>query len=220
MNIKKLLVGAMATIFTLTLTACGKSENPSSQVSSDIDQQGGASSDVVAENSKLANCLPFALEFGDSYEEFANKLKKAGLSDTEIPQLEKAQNNDGYVALPQFYFSAGNTDDYLGYTAVGSDALNLPLLMRFAFSFNQNKELYEWYWFGGDIELDGEARVEYVLNCMLDTYNDLFGFEGSYTETDDKIVCTWETDTIIAELSLSNNILVIVFHSNKYDLNH
>lgn len=220
MKTKRILALTVCLVTTLAITACGKSEGSESesQVSSGSNQLNV--SNAEAENSKLDNCLPFGLKFGDPYEKFANKLKEAGLSDAEIPQLEKAQNNNRYVGLPQLYFISVNADDYLGYTTVGSDVLKLPATMRFAFSFNQDKELYEWYWFGGNLELNDEAQVEYVLNCQIDTYNDAFGFEGSYSETNDEIVCIWETDTIGAELSLRNNILVLVFHSIEHDLNH
>lgn len=176
-------------------------------------------SNVEAENSKLDNCLPFGLKFGDSFDIFINKLKAAGLTDNELPQLENAQNNDGYVAKPALTFISSHADGYLGYTVIGSDPLSIPFSSMFAFSFNQNKELYEWYWFCGDLDSDMESSVEYVLNCMLNTYNGVFGFEGSYSETNDEIDCIWETDTIAAELSLRGN-LALVFHSIEHDLNH
>ena len=211
-------------IIALTIPACESSENqkPDTQITSEITTNliQSSVSDTGHTSSKLDNVLPFGLKFGDSYEEFADKLKKAGLSDAEIPQLEEAQNNNGYVALPQFYFLGVKADDYLGYTVVGSDISKSPATMRFAFSFNQNKELYEWYWFGGDLELNEEAQVEYALNCQLEAYNDVFGFDGSYSEENDEIVCRWETNTITAELSLSNNTLSLIFHSIEHDLNH
>lgn len=224
MRTKHILAFTACLITALAITARGNSEDPGSEtdyVSTQLNV-----SNEEAENSELDNLLPFGLKFGDSFDVFTNKLKAAGLTDSDLPDLEKAQSNDGYLAKPAFIFISIDADDYLGYTVFGSDTLAsaLPISSMFGFSFNQNKELYEWDWFCGDLDYDIESNIEYALNCMIDTYNDLFGFDGTYNDEnrDDNNECFgyWETDTLRATLGISNRMLAISFHNIEHDLNH
>lgn len=191
----------MCLVMVLALTACGKSEKTG--------------------NSKLDNCLPFGLKFGDSYDDFSKKVKSAAPDET-VPQLINANNNNGYVVDSQIYVRSTIIPSYLGYT-VGSDSYTLPsfIIGSFAFSFNQNKKLYEWYWFNGDLSRDSEADVEEALNCMLETYNDMFGFDGSTAANEDEgVYAVWNTNEGRATLQIfGEKTLVLVLHSSEYDLN-
>ena len=81
---------------------------------------------------KKENWMPYELQFGMTYEE-AKELFK------DMPELEKASSNDGYLTKN---YSLGE-EEINGYF----DFLKPASFPTYAFSFNENKELYEFYAF-------------------------------------------------------------------------
>ncbi len=158
---------------------------------------------------KEINALPYELEFGQSHEKFA-EIMEPHIGTTE---LKEANANDGYVSghMP-YLFSDGiealeiETDD--------SDLM--ALYGTFNFSFNQDKELYEFYWFN---TVESEAVAEKLLNLIIDQYVSRFGIE-KMEEQDDQFL--WKNDdyTVAVIYYESDDLLILIVHCNAFDLNH
>lgn len=158
--------------------------------------------------------LPFNLQFGQSYDEFSETIKANYFETTISP----AKANNGYVT-DHIYLTSIAAESYLDYEVFHTSSNNTledADKGSFYFSFNQDKELYEWYWFNEAVTRDAEE----VVNSMIETYNKYFGFDG---KTDDpSLPAVWETEKLAADIqkteSNGKDIIVFTVHSFEYDL--
>ena len=83
--------------------------------------------------------LPFGLQFGQSYDIFVETIES---HDLEAPALNPANSNNGYLT-DHIYLQSDEAEAYLSYEVYPAADADV---CSFSFSFNQDKELYEWYW--------------------------------------------------------------------------
>lgn len=209
MKIKKYIsiLLVFASLFTL-LTACGSKED------------GDASENDGKQNQASDNALlPYGLEFGMSYEQAQDTCEG-------FPSISKASSNEGYASDGCYDPSI---DDYCAMFGIDSDTLYEDMTNGEAvvfdpgyyFSFNADKELYEFY--SITKILDGEGTAEYVFNAYLDYFAEKLGVEADMNESETKLAGTFETETlgvsVVMEVDGSTFMVYFVIHSMEYDLN-
>ena len=156
---------------------------------------------------KKENWMPYELQFGMTYEA-AKELFK------DMPELKKASSNDGY--LTKNYFLEGEINEYF-------DFLEPAFFPSYAFSFNENKELYEFYCGNSYyfIQDDAEGSTEDLYNSFVDFYNEKTGITAKEKENFDGLEAIWETEEVnIAVCVIKEEdryIIYCVVHNNKYD---
>lgn len=196
---------------------CGSDDNATSS---------GASSGKKEE----IEWMPNGLKFGMTYDD-------AKAVHPEIPELEDAKANDGYAcsfespdndtALKYFGF-----DTYCEYFNDDASAASHRLKdhfggdLRYAYSFNQDKELYEFYVFYYCLN---EASAEHMLNGFLTYYLALTATDENEIEeieNDSELTCRWEKDGVRISIQLIEDedydgsfTLAVVLHNIEYDLN-
>ena len=139
----------------------------------------------------------------------------------EAPALEPANSNNGYVTdtLLLSNIAAESYLDYGVYIAATGDNTMENRLDGFGFSFNQDKELYEWYW----LTTPSARSTDDVIQAMIFTYNEKFGVDGAVNDGAD-VRAAWETESLAASIRLDQNSdgsdrVALIFHSFAYDLN-
>lgn len=174
-------------------TGCGKS-----------DSDDGPSSEPYAGPEHL---LPYQLTFGMTYEEFASTLVEEKRS---VPILQEAEANDGY--LTEHMYLAGQSVE-LALCDETSDA-DRSRNASLTFSFNDNKELYEMYWFNS---VSSEAEAEKLLNFLIEHYLSQFSFDEQ-EETDTYF--GWKNEDFYASFTYSeeNGLAWLTVHSFDHDL--
>lgn len=178
--------------------------------------QPGNSQPTLAENAE--NWLPFGLQFGQSYDEFAEAVTSSSL---EVPALEPAESNNGYVTEGLYLsnVAAESFLDYGVYCAATGDKTMEDQWDSFYFSFNQDQELYEWYW----MTTTSARDTDDVIEAMIATYNEKFGFDGTVNDSSD-VCAIWESERLAANIQTNTSqngtdIVTLVIHSFEYDLN-
>ena len=208
MYMKKVLAIFASCCILFALAACnGASENETLPAAD--------SETTIAEESEV--WLPFGLQFGQSYDAFAETIEAQGL---EAPALRPANSNSGYLT-EHIHLLSSEAETYLGYEVFpAADAHDIiDDTCGFGFSFNQNEELYEWYWTNDALFRDADD----VVQSMISTYNEKFGFDG--TVNDGTGICAeWMTESLAAQIVLDqdengNALVTLIFHSFEYDLN-
>lgn len=174
--------------------------------------------------------MPNGLKFGMTYD-------KAKAVHPEIPELKEATANDGYVCGGEYpdtdtvlkYFDFDTYCEYFdddasaAYHRVQYHFVDSPY---YAYSFNQNKKLYEFYVFWSCYD---EASAEHMLNGFLTYYRALTATDQNEIEeieNDSELICRWEKDgvRITIQLTEDENIdgsfyLAVILHNTEYDLN-
>lgn len=174
--------------------------------------------------------MPNGLKFGMTYD-------KAKAVHPEMPELEEATANDGYFCGSEYpdgdtvlkYFGFDTYCEYFNDDAsAASHRLKDHFVgdPRYCYSFNQDKELYEFYVI---YRCCNQASAEHMLNGFLtyylaltDTdYNDI-----EEIENDSELVCRWEKDGVRISINLFEDEdydgafdFVAVLHNTEYDLN-
>lgn len=207
-KVKRVLAFFISCSMVFALAACGGAEG-------DGTQSGGSDTALTGEGE---DWLPFGLQFGQSYDAFVETVESQGL---EAPALEPADSNNGYLTdnLSLSNIAAESYLDYGVYIAATGDNTMENRWDGFAFSFNPDKELYEWYW-----STTPSARsTDDVIQAMISTYNEKFGFDGAVNDGSD-VRAAWETESLAAnirlgQLSDGSDMVTLIFHSFAYDLN-
>lgn len=192
MKLNRFITFILSFVLILTFTACGQK-------------------DQKTEETVL---LPFGLQFGQSYDEFSETIKANYFETT----LSPAEANNGYVT-DHIYLTSIAAESFLDYEVFHTSSNNTledADMDSFYFSFNQDKELYEWYWLNEAVTRDAEE----IVNSMIETYNKYFGFDG---KTDDpSLPAVWETEKLAANIlkteSNGKDIIGFIVHSFEYDL--
>ena len=161
-------------------------------------------------SSSYENLMPYGLEFGMTYEEV-----KA--LDTNAQELEDADSNDGYVCGLHVAEQA-LIDEFYGvdFGENGDFALWFP---EYAYSFNQDKELYEYYILSS---ISSESWAESVYNSFVSYFSGIIDSEPTTTETDSELSSVFETDEIRVGISLTSDsdgfMFTLVLHDYTHDL--
>lgn len=204
---KKVIALILALCLCLSLAACGegKGDDPSTK---------------PTESEQTSSVkLPHGLSFGMSYAD-------AKAAYALLPEITPAQANDGY-------FGSGSSLDFssidtvFGLSAETCDLLHSPYQ---GFSFNEDKELYEYYLLltpqpayitnSGKSE---EAVAEIAVNELYVTLNNACGKADSESETDSAITMKWDSDSTTVELSLTEDEngkfqISLILHDKTHEL--
>lgn len=174
--------------------------------------------------------MPNRLKFGMTYD-------KAKAVHPEIPELKFATANDGYFCGGEYpdgdtvlkYFSF---DTYCEYFNDDKSAASHRVKGHYAqtpqycYSFNQNKELYEFY---VNYWCYNETSAEHLLNGFLTYYLALTGTDENEIEKVEnypELKCRWEKDGVRISILLyepkrydGQFSLQVLLHNTEYDLN-
>lgn len=188
---KKLLALVLALAsITALMCACNKKEENSTE---------------TTEAEEKIVWMPFDLEFGMSYDE-------AKEVNADMPDLKDADANDGYFCGTQKGDST--VCDLVGLTET-------PILApQLSYSFNENKELYEYYFI---VTYYDEGDAENAFNDCIDYYTELLGADPTETvEDDDMLGARWDND-IQVDIMLQVNdydgfYLFVILHDTAHEL--
>lgn len=219
---KKVLSVVLCVCMLLSFAACTNEQKPQ---------------ETTAPEAPKEIWLPYGLEFGMSYDEFCAKLEAAGVT---APSLRPATANDGYVAglidveptdqTFWSFFASDEINQLVNYATMldnqqmdqllEHDKYGVALSFSVAFpsigfSFNQDRELYEFY-----LMLDTDPQSEFgqaYLNALQDVYNKKFNVSNTASswETDEMGVSVKSYDTDFEQIK---NIS-LVLQDKSHDLN-
>ncbi len=167
---KKLIALILVLVLSLSLAACGGGETAT----------------------KDDELLPFGLRFGMTYDEVKEVCEA-------LPELTPATANDGYITgtvefetedIEAYLADVFKADSEMLYGNIEDGAADTP---AYAFSYNENKELYELYLF---MSFMGESKSEYFFNHFCDFFDERLGTEAEINETDSRLTANYETETL------------------------
>ena len=195
MKLKKLLGFLLAmTMIVALLSACGSKESKSP---------------------KADSMLPYGLKFGMSYEKAQSTCKG-------FPSISNASVNEGYFSdrfdpnVEDYYIMFGIDEDTLYNDGV------LVLDPAYYFSFNTDKELYEFY--AVTKIYDGEANAEYLFNAYVQYYSEKTDVEPDIRESDTRLMARFETEeayvSVMLEVDDTDFLVSFCVHNYEYDLNN
>lgn len=215
MKFKKLL--CLVLVFTLVLTllaACGEDTNKETADSQASIQNEAAGSTLNQDNA----LLPCGLTFGMSY-------SQAQATCENFPAISDASSNDGYFSDPldpsydEYDNMHGIDNDRLYEEMYNGDAVVLS--PNYFFSFNEYKQLYEFYVISQIF--DGEATAEYLFNTYVDYLIEHLGEMPHRRETSTSLSATFETDSLGASVNMevdgTTYTVYYVIHNKHFDLN-
>lgn len=171
--------------------------------------------------------MPYDLQFGMTYDAFAEQLSSCGI---EAPELEAADTNASYV-LESAIFPAlqdSSTWGFLNSTTMKklaeeeieiseelweADFAYAVSMPAFYFSFNQNKQLYEFCCIWGCMTDDLPSAV---IPEIINNYNTKLGVDGKTSA----YFGEWNTNAhkVSIEYSASDEMMLLVHHCIEYDL--
>lgn len=204
---KKVIALILALCLCLSLAACGDGKGDDDSTKPTEPEQTAAV--------KLPHGLSFGMSHGDAKAAYAL-----------LPTIAPADANDGY-------FGSGSSLDFRSIdTVFGLSAETCGLLHSpyQGFSFNEDKELYEYYLVltpqpayitnSGKSE---ESVAETAANELYATLNDTFGKADSKSETDSAMTATWDSDSMTATMSLTEDEsgkfqVSLILHCKTYEL--
>ena len=194
MRMKKVLAALLGVLMVFTVTACGSD----------------------------AGWLPYGLEFGQSYEDFCAVLVENGIRE---PALKPASSNNGY--LTDIIYENGNVLewDFLHSETLTSFANCEDAFQRIdysmsspaiAFSFNQNKELYEMYCLFEDTDyLDFSETIGAEIIAYFD---EQFDSEERMSDAEQKLNVQWKNENIVIETRKTEDKFLVILHNYTHDL--
>ena len=153
--------------------------------------------------------MPYELKFGMTYEAAKDSF-------VDMPELQDATANDGYLTK-SYSLDEEEINEYY-------DFLKPGYFPAYAFSFNEKKELYEFYCGNSYyfIQDNAEASSEELYNAFVDFYNEKTGISATETEYEDGLEAIWETKEVNIAVCLTEEedhyFIYCVVHNNKYDL--
>ncbi len=153
--------------------------------------------------------LPYELEFGMTYNEAKEVFG-------DIPELKEATANDGYLT-ENYSLEDEEINKYFEFLKASS-------FPSYAFSFNENKELYEFYC-GNSIYFiqdDAENSAENLYNSYVDFYAEKTGEQPEEKEYSDGLAANWETDELGISVCMSKEegyyFIYSVVHNKEFEL--
>ncbi len=156
---------------------------------------------------KADTLLPDGLQFGDSYDECAKKH--------DMPELTPANANAGY-ACSQDYSVADGILNGFSWSEETNSAATFFIPMA-AYSFNEKKELYEYYVF---LSPSTEAEAEDAFNELTGWFIEKLGIEPEIYEDSSELSAEFATDTLQTTVVYlpDGNTFYFVIHSTEYEL--
>ena len=168
--------------------------------------------------------MPFGLEFGMTYNEFASKLKSAGIA---VSALKRADANAGYVVDGIFLdtkdpshweflhskmiSTLAESDDHDDISFTFYDGKFDYLSPKVYFSFNQQEELYEFYFAWSFFVADDEFAQLFVSD-VITAYDAKFGKPIDNNDS-------WETKTMGGSLTTNDGTTFwLVLQDKTHDL--
>lgn len=176
--------------------------------------------------------LPLGLKFGQSYDKVCKIMTDKGY---EAPELKDASANSGYFSKQVHEDEVMFEWDFLGAETLkklstSEDALEKSkynfMFPSWAFSFNDDKELYEMY-IGFQVLNDADESTYDIINNTINEIVNHFDaeFESSGTDkAEGEILAAWTKDDMKVSVSVydaaySNGtkyrMIMIVLHNNK-----
>lgn len=182
--------------------------------------------DIITQwqSANAVDWMPFGLEFGMTYDEFSAKMNESGIT---VSPLKAADSNDSYVidGIPldtqnpsHWEFLHSDTINALA----ASDEHEDPelahydikfdyILPKIYFSFNQNKELYEFgfMWF---VFIVDDEFAHLLISDVIAAYDAKFGIpcDGN---------TIWETETMGGQLiATDDNTFCLILHDKTHNL--
>lgn len=195
---KKWSVLLLAVLFLMCcFTGCGSGEEPVGEQQEQQKETG-------------VQWMPYGLTFGMTYDE-------AKAKNSEMPEIAPAKANDGYFSEAQWVAPEFATD-YFCVAEEDADTWSL-VTTQFHYSFNQSKELYEFYVM---VLPETEGRAETVYNDLGRYYSELIGTPSETAEREDALKAVWKKDGISIELMLdatdSSPLVYAILHDENHDL--
>lgn len=171
--------------------------------------------------------IPYDLQFGMTYDEFAKQLSACGI---DAPALKAADANASYVLEYAIFpvLQDSSIWDFLNSATMKklaeeeleiseelwkADIAYTVSKPAFYFSFNQNKQLYEFYCIWGCMTDDLPSSV---IPEIINTYNTKLGVDGK-TST---YFGEWSTNAhkVSIEYSASDEMMLLAHHCIEYNL--
>lgn len=173
--------------------------------------------------------MPYGLQFGMTYDEFKQQLSSCGV---DAPSLKPADANASYV-LERAIFPVSQDSsvwDFLGSATMkklADEELELSIsddlweadfaytvsMPAFYFSFNQNKQLYEFCCIWGCMTDDLPSAV---MPEIINNYNTKLGLDGKVST----YFGEWNTNAhrVSIEYSANDEMMILVHHCIEYNL--
>ncbi len=157
---------------------------------------------------KAETLLPDGLQFGESYDECAKKH--------DMPVLAPADANAGYACSQDYSVADGILNGFSWSEEISSAAtFFIPMA---AYSFNEKKELYEYYVF---LSPSTEGEAEDAFNELTDYFTEKLGVEPEIYEDSSELSAEFTTDTLqtaVVYIPDGNTTFYFVIHSTEYEL--
>ena len=214
---KKTLALLLALLLVMPLVACGDKGNAyddNNAVNPDDDAQSTVQPTTTTPPENEENeLLPYSLQFGMSNDDAKNACQG-------FPEINNSQSNNGYFSER---FSP-ESEDYWEFFGIDSENLYsggaLIVDPAYYFSFNESKQLYEFYVITKIY--DSERAAEVLFNEYFDYYNEKINVEAEVSESDTEISARFETKTlrISVVLEIENDVYTVytVIHNKTYEL--
>ena len=170
--------------------------------------------------------LPLGLKFGQSYDSFCKVMGDKGY---EAPELQDASANSGYLTKGIYEDDVNFEWGFLGSETLkkmstSEDALEKMkygfMLSNWAFSFNDDKELYEMY-IGLSKGKDDEF-VDTIIDEIIKHFDAEFKTKGT-DKANGEILASWKKGDIGVSIQqydtdfpIGGKIIMIVLHNHKF----
>ncbi len=156
--------------------------------------------------------MPFGLEFGENEGTFKAAVEAAGY---EAPALKPADANNGYFVTLDTDKSVEEVAPLLGLDEITEDFMLKCGVVDFSFSFNQDKELYEFYCMM--YTFPDNENFDAMVDNIIAQYDAKLGVAN--TGSADGGIANWEKDGVTLQLGMvSDSVLALVFHDTNHDL--
>ena len=170
--------------------------------------------------------LPLGLKFGQSYDKVCKTLTDKGY---EAPELKDASANSGYLTKGIYEDDVNFEWGFLGSETLkkmstSEDALEKMeygfMLSNWAFSFNDDKELYEMY-IGLSKGKDDEF-VDTIIDEIIKHFDAEFKTKGT-DKANGEMLASWKKGDIGVSIQqydtdfpIDGKIIMIVLHNHKF----
>lgn len=153
--------------------------------------------------------MPYDLEFGMTYDEAKEVF-------VDIPELKDAASNDGYLTK-----NYSPEDEEINAYFEFLKPASFP---GYAFSFNEDKELYEFYCANSYsfIQDNPESSAENLYNSFVDFYNEKTDIKAKENEYSDGLKASWETEEVVISVCMvereDSYYIYAVVHNKEFEL--
>lgn len=148
--------------------------------------------------------MPYDLKFGMTYDESQEAFE-------DIPELVKADSNDGYLTKT-FFPEENDAKEFFGMDE------EYPTL-SYSFSFNEDKELYEFMVIAQFLT---EGRAENLAESLCEYYNEKMGVEPEVNKSLNTREAVWENEEVGISLCMIEDdddcTVYAVVHNKEFEL--